>query len=193
MSTGTDQDGRLLQLCRQGDEAAFETLFRKYQGYVFNVSLGMLGSSEDAGDIVQETFLRLHRRLDGFRGDSALSTWLHRVAVNLCLSELRRRRGRKFQLLEDVDHDDAATLNQESGPSPDELISVLEDRQVVRQVLATLPAEYRSVLVLRHFQQLAYEEMCVILDLPLNTVKSRLFRARGMFKDRFAALTGAAD
>src|SRR5689334_10798345 len=91
-SRGQDPDARLLRLCQQGDAAAFESLFRKYQDYIFNVALGMLGSREDAGDIVQETFLRLHRSMGKFRGDAAVSTWLYRIAVNLCLSELRRRR-----------------------------------------------------------------------------------------------------
>ena len=78
-----DPDLRLLELCRQGDVHAFETLFRKYQTYVYNIGLGMLSNSEDAADVTQETFLRLHRSLDSFRGDSSFSTWLYRVAVNL--------------------------------------------------------------------------------------------------------------
>jgi RNA polymerase sigma-70 factor (ECF subfamily) len=185
-----DPDLRLLDLCRQGDAHAFETLFRKYQTYVYNIGLGMLSNSEDAADVTQETFLRLHRSLDSFRGDSSFSTWLYRVAVNLCITELRRKSRTRFQFLDDLAHDEEATLFEESGPTPDEAIALEEDRRVVHQVLRTLPPDYRAIMVLRHFQQLAYEEIAEVLDLSLSQVKTRLFRARKMFKDRFQAYAG---
>ena len=184
-----DPDLRLLELSRKGDVHAFETLFRKYQTYVYNIALGMLSNGEDAADVTQETFLRLHRRLDSFRGDSSFSTWLYRVAVNLCITELRRRGRGKFQFLEEIAHDDDPRT-EEAGPSPDEAIELEEERQVVHQVLRTLPPDYRAVMVLRHFQQLAYEEIAEVLGLSLSQVKTRLFRARKMFKDRFAAYAG---
>ena len=185
-----DPDLRLLELCRQGDAQAFETLFRKYQTYVYNVGLGMLSNSEDAADVTQETFLRLHRNLDSFRGDASFSTWLYRVAVNLCITELRRKSRTRFQFLDDLAHDEDAALHEEMGPSPDEVMSLEEDRRVVRQVLRTLPPDYRAIMVLRHFQQLAYEEIAEVLGLSLSQVKTRLFRARKMFKDRFQAYSG---
>ena len=185
-----DPDLRLLELCRRGDAHAFETLFRKYQAYVYNISLGMLSNSEDAADITQETFLRLHRSLESFRGDASFSTWLYRVTVNLCITELRRRGRSRFQFLDDLKHEEDATIVEETGPSPDEAIALEEDRRVVHQVLRTLPADYRAIMVLRHFQQLAYEEIAEVLGLTLSQVKTRLFRARKMFKDRFEAFSG---
>jgi RNA polymerase sigma-70 factor (ECF subfamily) len=185
-----DPDYRLLEQCRRGDRFAFETLFRKYQTYVYNISLGMLGNGEDAADVTQETFLRLHRNLNSFRGDSSFSTWLYRVAVNLCITELRRRNRSRFQFLDDLQHSDEATLTEEVGPTPDEHMALQEDRRVVQQVLKTLPPDYRAIMVLRHFQQLAYEEIAEVLGLSLSQVKTRLFRARKMFKDRFQAMTG---
>lgn len=185
-----DPDYRLLEQCRQGDRFAFETLFRKYQTYVYNISLGMLGNGEDAADVTQETFLRLHRSLESFRGDACFSTWLYRVAVNLCITELRRRGRSRFQFLEDVLHDENATFHEELAPCPEESIELEEDRKIVRQVLRMLPPDYRAVMVLRHFQQLAYEEIAEVLHLTLSQVKTRLFRARKMFKDRFEAYTG---
>lgn len=185
-----DPDLRLLERCRQGDPHAFESLFRKHQTYVYNVSLGILCNSEDAADITQETFLRLHRNLDSFRGDSSFSTWLYRVAVNLSITELRRRNRSKFQFLEDVLHDEDSPLHEEVGPSPEEAFQEAEDGRVVHRVLKTLPPDYRSIMVLRHFQQLAYEEIADVLGLSLSQVKTRLFRARKMFKDRFEAFAG---
>jgi RNA polymerase sigma-70 factor (ECF subfamily) len=190
LADAPDPDRRLLEQCRKGDRYAFETLFRKYQTYVYNISLGMLCNSEDAADVTQETFLRLHRSLDSFRGDASFSTWLYRVAVNLCITELRRRGRSRFQFLEDVQHDEDATVLEEIGPSPDEAIQLAEERRIVQQVLRMLPPDYRAVMVLRHFQQLAYEEIADVLGLTLSQVKTRLFRARKMFKDRFQAYLG---
>ena len=187
-----DPDARLLELCRQGDATAFETLFRKYQTYVYNISLGMLGNSEDASDVTQEAFLRLHRRIQGFRGDAQFSTWLYRVTVNLCITELRRRGRNRFQFLDDLLHDEEAGLPDEPSIHPDEAILQAEDRQVVHRVLMTLPPDYRAIMVLRHFQQLAYEEIAEVLGLTMSQVKTRLFRARKMFKDRFVAFTEGA-
>jgi RNA polymerase sigma-70 factor, ECF subfamily len=186
-----DADARLLEACRRGDPYAFETLFRKYQTYVYNISLGMLCNSEDAADITQEAFLRLHRSLDSFRGDATFSTWLYRVAVNLCISELRRRGRSRFQFLEDIRHEEEEKgWSEETGPGPEEAIELAEERRVVQKVLSTLPADYRAIMVLRHFQQLAYEEIAEVLNLSLSQVKTRLFRARKMFKDRFEAYLG---
>lgn len=186
----TDPDRRLLELCRRGDALAFETLFRKYQTYVYNIGLGMLNNSEDAADITQETFLRLHRCIESFRGDSTFSTWLYRVAVNLCITEIRKKGRNRYQFLDDVLHDENAQITEEIGPSPDEVIAQAEDAQVVHRVLRTLPPDYRAIMVLRHFQQLAYEEIAEVLGLTISQVKTRLFRARKMFKERFEAMTG---
>jgi RNA polymerase sigma-70 factor (ECF subfamily) len=187
-----DPDLRLLELCRQGDALAFETLFRKYQTYVYNIGLGMLCNSEDAADITQETFLRLHRNLESFRGDASFSTWLYRVTVNLCITELRRKSRTRFQFLDELSHEEDAALLEEVGPSPEEAMALEEDRKVVHQVLRTLPPDYRAIMVLRHFQQLAYEEIAQVLGLSLSQVKTRLFRARKMFKDRFQAYAGGS-
>jgi len=185
-----DPDVRLLERCRGGDAHAFETLFRKYQTYVYNISLGMLCNSEDAADITQETFLRLHRSLGSFRGDASFSTWLYRVAVNLCITELRRRGRHRFEFLDEVAHEEERPGAEELESDPTEAIEQEEERRVVHQVLRMLPPDYRAVMVLRHFQQLAYEEIADVLGLSLSQVKTRLFRARKMFKDRFEAFTG---
>lgn len=189
----TDPDARLLERCRRGDAEAFETLFRKYQTYVYNVSLGMLLNGEDASDVTQETFLRIHRNIGRFRGESSFSTWVYRVAVNLCITELRRRQRSRFQFLEEVRQEEDSPLHEEIGPSPEEALELEQERQVVRDVLQTLPPDYRAIMVLRHFQQLAYEEIAEVLGLTLSQVKTRLFRARKLFKERFVERGGAPD
>lgn len=184
-------DIQLLELCRHGNAGAFEILFRRYQTYVYNVCLGMMGNTEDAADITQETFLRLHRNLDSFRGDSSFGTWLYRVAVNLCLTELRKKQRSHLQFLEEIRRDEDCDGREEVGPSPEDAIEDEAERESVRQVLSSLPPDYRAVMVLRHYQQLAYEEIAEVLNLSLSQVKTRLFRARKLFKDRF--LQAAAE
>lgn len=183
-----DADSRLLERTRQGDRDAFETLFRKYHSYVYNISIGMLGNGDDAADITQETFLRIHRGLPQFRGAASFSTWLYRVAVNLCISELRRRSRSRLQYLDDL----ALPMETEEDhrPSPAEAAQSAEERRMVRRILSTLPPDYRAIMVLRHFQQLAYEEIAEVLQLSLSQVKTRLFRARKMFKDRYQTFVG---
>jgi RNA polymerase sigma-70 factor (ECF subfamily) len=187
--TELDPDVRLLERCRRGDPSAFETLFRKYQAYVYNISLGMLGNPEDASDVTQDTFLRLHRNLNSFRGDASFSTWLYRVAVNLCITELRRKSRSRFRFLDDVLHEDEGRIQEEPLPSPEDAIDADDERRVVHDALRALPPDYRAIMVLRHFQQLAYEEIAEVLGLTLSQVKTRLFRARKMFKDRFVSLS----
>jgi RNA polymerase sigma-70 factor (ECF subfamily) len=183
-----DADSRLLERTRQGDRDAFESLFRKYHPYVYNISVGMLGNGDDAADITQETFLRVHRSLPQFRGAASFSTWLYRVAVNLCISELRRRSRSRLQYFDDLALPPEA--EEDHRPSPAEAAQSAEERRIVRRVLGTLPADYQAIMVLRHFQQLAYEEIAEVLQLSLSQVKTRLFRARKMFKDRYQAMTG---
>jgi RNA polymerase sigma-70 factor, ECF subfamily len=179
-------DARLVDRFLGGDEAAFETLFRKYQSYVYNICFGILNNAEDAADVTQETFLRAHARMCQFRGDACVSTWLYRVAVNLAITELRRRTRARAQSLDEIDPDGElcrAPSSQELAP--DTALELDEERALVRRVLNTLPGEYRAVIVLRHFQQLAYEEIAETLEVSLSQVKTRLHRARKMFKDRF--------
>jgi len=192
-ASSTDPDSWLLERSRQGDLHAFEQLFRKYQTYVYNIGLGMLGNGDDASDITQETFLRIHRNLDRFRGDAAFSTWLYRVAVNLCITELRWRQRGHAPLAEDLRTAETEEPVIAEPEAPDVAIVREEDRRRVHRALRHLPPDYRAIMVLRHFQQLAYDEIARVLGLSLSQVKTRLFRARRMFKERYEALTGEGD
>lgn len=185
-----DPDIALIERCRDGDLTAFETLFRKYQTYVYNISLGIMCNPEDACDITQEAFLKLHRRLDGFRGDASFSTWLYRVTVNLCITELRKRNRGKVEFLDEIRHDDESSIHEEFGPSPDDQLELEEERAVIRKAVRGLPSDYRAILVLRHFQHMSYDEIASVLHLTISQVKTRLFRARKMFKDRLETYAG---
>jgi RNA polymerase sigma-70 factor, ECF subfamily len=188
-----DADARLVERFLRGDTHAFEILFRKHQSYAFNVAYGLLGNAEDAADVTQEAFLRVHRNMARFRGESSFTTWLYRVVVNLAITELRRRTRSRTQLMEDIAPPEAWRAEEEAADAPALHLELGHERETVQRVLRHLPPDYRAVLVLRHFQQLAYEEMCQVLGLTMSQVKTRLHRARRMFRERYQALTEAPD
>ena len=171
----TDPDDRLVQRYLEGDASAFTTLFERHETRVYNVCLRILGDREDARDAAQDTFITVLRKLPQFRGDSAFSTWLHRVAVNACYDALRKRkRHPMLRLATDDDHDPAP----EPGPAaPDPADSVAGEIDVVR-ALAQVPEDYRIALILADVRDLPYDEIARALDVPVGTVKSRVHRGR---------------
>jgi RNA polymerase sigma-70 factor (ECF subfamily) len=160
-------DQELVRRSLRGDRAAFGELMERHQRRVYNVCLRMLGRPEDAADATQDVFLTALRKLSGFRGASALSTWLHRIAVNTCYDALRRR-SREVLVEEPL---------QEPAPSPDPS-GAADARIDVQRALIQVPEDFRAVLVLHDVAGLPYEEVAEILGAPVGTVKSRLHRGR---------------
>lgn len=184
-------DSLLVRRVRAGDLSAFEILVRRYERRVYSLAIRYCGDREDARDLTQETFVRAFRALDSFRGDAAFSTWLHRIAVNVCLDELRRRRTRpQVHLDEPLQTDDGAAERQVAAgdPGPQQHVEQRELGEVIRREIAALPAEYAAVVVLRDLQDLSYEEIAQALGISLGTVKSRLHRGRAALRARFEAL-----
>jgi RNA polymerase sigma-70 factor (ECF subfamily) len=166
-------DAALLARLRAGDGPAFETLVTTYQHRVFGVALRMLGSRAEAEEIAQETFLRAHRALGEFRGEARLGTWLYAIASRLCLNRLASAPRRHEQ------NDEAAVLRHAAESA--DAGAVLEQRELaaaLHDAIAALPEERRIVVVLRDLEGLDYEEIAEVLGLPLNTVRTRLHRAR---------------
>ncbi len=172
-------DTRLLERLRAGDARAFEALVIAHQHRVFGVALRMLRNRAEAEEVAQEVFLRVHRAIDDFRGEAKLSTWLYAITSRLCLNRLasgERRMAREGEetlaRLASGDDDPADTMER----------SELET--ALRRAIAGLPDERRIVVVLRDVEGLSYEEIAAALDLPLNTVRSRLHRARMDLKEK---------
>jgi len=177
-----DSDLNLIRLFAAGKEDAFDRLFLKYQDYVYNVCLGILGNPDDARDCTQETFLRVYRKVGEFRARAAFSTWLYRVAVNVCVGQLRKRPRTAAASLEDEN------VREIADDAP-EVWTGLErevDEALVREIVAGLNPEYRMVLVLRYFQNLSYEEMVQVLGYNMGQLKVKLHRARRAFARRWA-------
>jgi RNA polymerase sigma-70 factor, ECF subfamily len=176
-------DASLIAATLGGDSAAFGRLVGLYQDRLYNSLLRVTGSAEDAGDVVQDAFVQAYVKLDSFRGASAFYTWLYRIAFNLAMS--RRRRERNVVSLDGM----KANLGSEppdGQPTPAANMERSEQVEMVHTALGELSEEYRAILVLREIDGCRYEEIAQILELPIGTVRSRLFRARMQLRDQLA-------
>jgi RNA polymerase sigma-70 factor (ECF subfamily) len=167
-------DVELIARARVGDDRAFGVLVDRYQGAVAATVIGMLGRGDDADDVGQETFIRFHRALDRFRGESSLKTYLVHIAMNLSLNALERRRR---SLLRFVSRDDREMDLPETRVGPDGDVDANELQVLVRSAIARLNEKHRAVVVLRLFQDCSTHETAQILGVPEGTVLSRLSRA----------------
>ena len=173
---GTESDDVLVRRFLDGDASAFSTLIERHQARVFNLCLRILGDREDALDAAQETFVTAMRKLGGFRGDAAFTTWLHRVTVNACYDELRRKRRRP--MLHVVEPEDGPENREAAAPPVPDHAERVAAALDVAAALASVPEEFRIALVLADVEDLPYEEIARVLDVPIGTVKSRVHRGR---------------
>lgn len=179
----TSSEAELVALLRRGDAAAYETVVRRHGARMLHVARRILNGSEDAHDVVQESFLAAFRAIDDFGGGARLATWLHRITVNTALMRLRSRRRRPEESIEDVlPRFDTEGTRVDGGSAWDapteELLQRRETRVRVREAIARLPESYRTVLVLRDIEDMDTVETAQALGISANAVKIRLHRAR---------------
>lgn len=183
-SSGTvnpaDADHQAIERFLAGDASAFEELYHRYQPYVYNVVYGIVQNADDAWDVTQDVFLHVYDSLARFRGSSAFSTWLYRVAVNAAITFMRKQK-RHLQVPLDAVREFRADIDAE----PEQQATKAEAQQAVQQMLAQLPEQQRAVLVLRYFQQLSIEEIAEVMNASVAAVKVRLHRARNNFRRLF--------
>jgi RNA polymerase sigma-70 factor (ECF subfamily) len=174
----------LIRKLRERDEKAFREIVETHGDRVYNLTYRMLGNREEAEDVSQEVFITVFKSIDSFRGDSKFSTWLYRIAVNHCKNRIKylaRRHDR-----DQSEYDEESLREQAAGaatapnpsPRPDKQLEGVELEQIMQRCIAQLEEEHRLVIVLRDVEDLSYEEICAITNLPTGTVKSRLHRAR---------------
>jgi RNA polymerase sigma-70 factor (ECF subfamily) len=178
-----EEDRDLVDRARAGETGAFETLVRRYQGWVFTLALRMVGDRAEAEDLAQDVFLKAYRGLRGFKGASRFSTWLYAIASHHCLNHLKAR-GRRGGLGDDP----PAPVDRlpDGAPRADALLERADLVRIVQAEMAHLTEEHRMVLILRDIQGLSYEEIARTLGVELGTVRSRLHRARMEMKARLA-------
>ena len=152
-----------------GDREAFETMVREHRRRVFGLCYRYTGNAADAEDLVQEVFLRAYRALDGFRGDSSLSTWIYRIAVNVCLNWVSSK---KRVSGDELPHDVV-----DGSPSPAEQLSREQTSSAVRDAVRQLPEKQRMTLVLRVYEELTHKEIAEVMGCPVGTAKANFFFA----------------
>lgn len=178
------KDLDLVSRYRDGEQRAFELLVKRYQRKVYGLAFGIVHNPEDAMDISQEAFVKVHRYLDKFQGSASFYTWLYRIVVNLCIDHLRRA-GRSYS----VEYDDAIDRSQgvlaasdivpsRQGTDPRQALGDKETLKHISDGLAQLSVNHRAVIVMRELEGLSYKEMAKIMECSKGTIMSRLFHAR---------------
>ena len=178
------EDDELVARVRTGETRLFTELVVRYQDPVYAMCLRFLGDRTEAEDVAQEVFLRVHRGLSSFKGDAKFSTWLYRITWNLCADWLRRNRkpARAASSIETVGDMSDARVDLEKG------VLDAEEQGMVRQALDGLDDIYRSVIILLYYQKLSYEQIAAVLEVPVKTVETRLYRARRLLRTRLEKL-----
>lgn len=165
-------ESELIERCRNGEQQAFSEIIRRYKGKIASTIFGMLGRCDEADDIGQEVFIRFYKSINNFRGESALGTYLTRIAINLSLNEIKRRKLRSFLSFEKLIEEGKDIMDIDAKSNLD------ENKEIIQKAIHKLSAKYRSVLVLRLIDDYSTEETAKILNLPVGTVLSRLARAQ---------------
>lgn len=178
-------DAHLVQATLGGNQQAFGVLVERYQDRLFNTLVRFTGSRHDASDLVQDAFVQALVKLDSFRGEAQFYTWLYRIAMNLSLSQRRKRRPVASV---DVARERAGEEPMDQAETPDQGLIRRERAQVVQQALLQLGDEHRQILVLREMECCSYDQIGEILQVPVGTVRSRLFRARMQLKEQLEAM-----
>ena len=174
-------EAELIRQAQRGDTEAFAALVRLHERFVYNLALRSLGNQDEAADAAQDALVRAWIALPDFRGHSQFRTWLYRIVVNLCINRSPRLR----RELQGLTHDELSEL-----PSTDTVSARVEQRELrsfIHHEVERLPEKYRLLISLRYQHELTYDEIASLLDLPLGTVKTGLFRAKEQLRERLAA------
>ena len=188
--TDTELESKLIARLVARDERAFNELVRTYQQRVFGLVLRMLGQRAEAEDLTQEVFVQVFKAIGSFRGDSKLSTWIYRIAVNLCKNRAKYLRVRHTSEQDQLDEladrlplSQARHANVAQMERPDEAVAGRQVEAIVRESIAEVDESFRECLILCDVEELPYEDIAEITELPIGTVKSRIFRARAQLRE----------
>jgi RNA polymerase sigma-70 factor (ECF subfamily) len=181
------EDTQLIERCLRGEEKAFEELLNKYKAAVYSICYRMVRNHSDAEDLAQEAFVRTFSVLDRYDPSYPFSSWMFRITSNLCIDFLRKGKGGMVSLDKPVESGDSEMPRQvpSQGAQPDREVESKEMMAALEEAIGTLPEHYRIIVLLRHQEQLTYEEIADNLGIPLGTVKARIHRARAFIKDFF--------
>ncbi len=175
-------DEQLVELAVSTDQEAFGEIVRRWERKIFALCFGMLAREDEARDAAQETFIAAYRNLAKFRGEAKVSSWLHRIAVNQCLTTKRRAKTRSEDFLDEEKNEEERYFIAPERTSPSRTTEANERLTLVRQAVTSLPSDLRQVIVMKEFEEMTFQEISETLEVPLSTVKSRLYTALKQLK-----------
>jgi RNA polymerase sigma-70 factor, ECF subfamily len=184
-------DDQIIERTLAGETDAFSLLVRRWERSIYGLSLRMLGRDEDARDVCQETFLAAFRNLRKFRGDAKFSSWLYRIALNACNSRLRKHSAMAEQSIDQEDGDGRMYEIADNGLEDlPERLQRDQRAKMVRKALQSLPAEMRQVIIMKEYEELTFAEIAEILQIPVSTVKSRVYTGLQQMAARLERMRG---
>jgi len=170
-------DEQLVEIALDENPDAFGEIVKRWERKIFALCFGMLNREDEAKDAAQETFIAAFRNLNNFRGDAKVSSWLHRIAINQCLTTKRRTKSRSESFIDDDENSNEKIFVAPARISPSRTTEQNERLKFVRQAVQSLPSDLRQVIVMKEFEDMTFQEIADTLELPLSTVKSRLYTA----------------
>ena len=177
-----ETDSELISQAKRGEGKAYDKLLNKYRNSVYNLVFRMVRDVQEAEDLTQEAFIKAFNSLAQFNEEYAFSTWLYKIATNNCIDFFRKRKLQTLSLDKPIQYKDSEIQQEipDTDLNPEKTILAKERSAIIREAIDTLPEKYHSAIVLRHSEEKSYEEIAEILNLPIGTVKARIFRAREM-------------
>ncbi len=175
-------DEELVEACLAGEDSAFDVLLGRWEKRIRGAIYRLVGSDEEARDLCQEAFLKAYKSLRSFKQEARFSSWLYQIALNLCRDRIRRRRGKTMVSLDELEEGGAAM--PVAGPTALDLLQERDTSRLVAQAIEALPGEQREVIILKEYQGLTFLEIAQALDVPISTVKTRLYRGLDQLRSR---------
>jgi len=186
MRRAEKHDRELVDKTLEGSERAFRSLVERYHALVFSVVRGVMGRCDEVEDVIQEIFIKIYRNLSGYRGDASLSTWIYRISRNEAINAVSR-----FRLETEPLDESVGRVGREARP--DECLDRTEAKHRLEELLATLDERYRIAIELRYMGEKSYAEIAEIMEIPIGTVKTYLFRAKAAMKRRLSVIRSRGE
>ncbi|SFF23736.1 RNA polymerase sigma-70 factor, ECF subfamily [Paenibacillus algorifonticola] len=179
-------EARLAKLSLKGDQRAFAELVGLYQDKLFHMAYRMLSNRQEAEDVVQEAFMRVYRNLERYDETLKFSTWIYRIATNLCIDKLRKRKPVYSLDAESTDHEglDGYSMIPSDNRTPESETLLSETQRIIHQAIDSLPPKYKTVMMLRYIEDLSLQEISEVMDIPVTTIKTRVHRGREFLRKK---------
>ncbi|MFC6335202.1 RNA polymerase sigma factor SigW [Paenibacillus septentrionalis] len=179
-------ESQLVKLALKGDQAAFAELVELYQEKLYHMAYRMLNNRQEAEDVVQDTFMRVYNNLERYDDTMKFSTWIYRIATNLCIDRLRKRKPIYSLDAESSEYEglDGYSMIPSDNRTPESELLLSETQRIIHQAIDTLPPKYKTVMILRYIHELSLQEVGDILDMPVTTIKTRVHRGREFLRKK---------